>query len=454
MQSLPRSPWSRHAKSHFAITGLPLVAVTALGAAVLSQVAASAVAGCSADHGTVSYSLRSASTVKSVNLGLLERGPAPPPASLASVVTGYIIEGRWNRLQPTAGGPLVTTTIDRAVAAVRAWNAANPTNQRGLRLRIASGIYAPDWVKAMSGGPVTVTSASGSTGTAPRWWTQPVEDAYTAFIAELAAYTDTIPEIREVTVGATMEFFGEIFIRFPGQNAAALTAAGFTQAADLAAIESSFRANLAFQHTTTQIDVNAYQQLTGGASLAITQQLMTYALGIGLVHVQFANASLNVSGNGPLYALMQGYGPRGSGQASLTFQSMPNVTSVTQVLQRALSYGASSLELPANPGSASTLAPFETAFDAVAAGSISTPAFHSAPSPSPSSSTAGTASAALRHGSPASLKRLASAAASALSYAAAALSKGKPAAASTKAVASAAGTVSALDYTASAQGVC
>jgi hypothetical protein len=259
---------SRHARSRFAVAGLPLMAVAAVGAAVLSQAAASAVAGCGAGHGTVSYSLTSASTVKSVNLGLLERGPAPPPASLASVVTGYIVEGRWNRLQPTAGGPLITTTIDRAVAAVRAWNAANPTNQRGLRLRIESGIYAPDWVKALSGGPVAVTSASGSTGTVPRWWTQPVEDAYTAFIAELAAYTDTIPEIREVTVGETMEFFGEIFIRFPGQNAAALTAAGFTQAADLAAMESSFRAHLAFQHTTTQIDVNAYQQLTGGRTPA------------------------------------------------------------------------------------------------------------------------------------------------------------------------------------------
>jgi hypothetical protein len=161
-----------------------------------------------------------------------------------------------------------------------------------------------------------------------------------------------------------------------------------------------------------------------------------------------------VSGNGPLFTLMQGYGPMGSGQASLTFQSMPNVSSVTQVLQRALSYGASSLELPANPGSAASLAPFETALDSVGAGSISTPAFHPAPSPSARPTSAGIASTALRHGSPASVKRLASAAASALSFAAAALSKGKPAAVSTKAVVSAAGAVSAMSYTASTQGVC
>jgi hypothetical protein len=354
---------ARQSRFHLAVIGVPLVAVLAIGAGILAQVAGSVVAGCSAPK-TISYQLTAAQTVKPVNVGLLERGPAPPPLSLAGVVDGYIIEGHWDTLQPTANGPLVTTVIDRAVAAVREWNAANPNDQRGLRLRVESGIYAPDWVKAMSGGPVTVTSPTGETGTVSRWWTAPVEAAYTAFIAKLAAYTDSIPEIREVTVGATMEFFGEIFIRFPAQNAAALTAAGYTQAADIAAMESSFRAHLAFQHTTTQIDVNDYQELTGGGSLAVTQQLMNYALGIGLVHVQFANASLTTTGNTSLYALMQSYGPKGSNQAGITFQTMPTVPNVTQVIDRALTFGATSIELPSDPGTALMLGPLERALDA------------------------------------------------------------------------------------------
>jgi len=299
--------------------------------------------------------------VKPVNGGLMMRGPTPPPASLDSVIHGYIIEARWDVLQPTQDGPLDTSVIDQAVAAVRAWNAANPGNPRGLRLRVESGVYAPSWVKAMSGGPVRVSSPAGDTGTVPRWWTEPVEDAYGAFVSRLAAYTDPIPEIREVTVGATMEFFGEIFIRFPQQNAAALTAAGFTQAADIAALESSFRAYLAFKHTTTQIDLNAYQQVNGGGSLTVTQQLMEYALGLGLAHVQFANASLNMSGNDALYALMQQYGPRGDGAATITFQTLPEVGDVTAVLARALSFGATSVELPTNPGTAASLAPFDGA---------------------------------------------------------------------------------------------
>jgi hypothetical protein len=237
---------SHQSRSHLAFIGVPVVAVLAVGAAVVAQVAGSAVAGCTAAPTTISYQLTAAQTVKTVNSGLLERGPTPPPSSLASVVPGYIIEAHWNTLQPTATGPLATTVIDRAVAAVRYWNVANPSNPRALRLRIESGVYAPNWVKAMSGGPVTVKSPSSSTGTVARWWTAPVEAAYTAFVAKLAAYVDPIPEIREVTVGATMEFFGEIFIRFAPQNAAALTAAGYTQAADIAAMEASFRAHLAF----------------------------------------------------------------------------------------------------------------------------------------------------------------------------------------------------------------
>ena len=117
-------------------------------------------------------------------------------------------------------------------------------------------------------------------------------------------------------------------------------------------------------YTTTQIDVNGYQELTGGNSLPVTQELMTYALSIGLAHVQFANASLTSAGNTPLYALMQSYGPKGSNQASVTFQTMPTVPSVTQVITRAVTYGATSIELPSNPGSATTLAPLEKALDA------------------------------------------------------------------------------------------
>jgi hypothetical protein len=454
MQHTPRGSSSKRlSRIRFAAIGAPIAAVLAVGVAVVVQAAGSVITGCRSSQTGTSIALTAATdTLKPVNTGLLMRGPAPPAASLDNVVSGYIIEGQWGVLQPTVDGPLVTTSIDKAVSAVRAWNSAHPTEARGLRLRIESGVDAPAWVKALSGGPVDLTSPSGATGTVPRWWTAPVEDAYTQFIAKVAAYTDSIREIREVTVGATMEFFGEILIRFPGQNAAALTAAGFTQAADIAAIESSFQAHLAFTHTTTQIDVNAYQQLKGGGSLAITQQLMNYALSIGLAHVQFANASLTTAGNSPLYSLMQSYGPDGSAQASITFQTMPTVPSATQVINRGMTFGATSIELPSNPGTASSLAPLAKALDSTGTvGLVGVNTKSTRPSSSSARSTGGTGHAAPN--ASARVARLASGAASALSLAATALSVGKPASASTSvdAPAQASKTVS---YQTSVPGVC
>ena len=126
-------------------------------------------------------------------------------------------------------------------------------------------------------------------------------------------------------------------------------------------MESSFRAHLAFKHAVTQIDVNAYEQLTGGNSLTVTQQLMDYALTLKLPAVQFANASLTDTGNGSLYTLMTQYGPKGSNKAAITFQTMPTVGNIVTVLDRAISFGATSVEIPSNPGSASVLAPLDQA---------------------------------------------------------------------------------------------
>lgn len=272
------------------------------------------------------------------------RGPSPPPAGLQAVVHEYIIEAHWDAFQPARGGPIVSTAIDRAVAAVRAFNRAHPTNPQSLRLRVEAGIHSPSWVKALDGGPVSVKSPSGSTGTVPRWWYPDVQAAYAVFIAKLAAYVDPIPEVREVTVGLTMLFFGEVFIRFPTQNAAALAAAGLTPSLDVAAIKAMLNAHRVFTHTLTMLDVNAYQTSAGG-NLAITKQVMDYAVAV-LHGVEFTNASLATSGNGTLYSLMAGYGPRGTGRAAISFQTMPTVSSVITVLARAVSYGASSVELP------------------------------------------------------------------------------------------------------------
>jgi len=287
------------------------------------------------------------STAPFVNTGLMMRSPSPPPQNLDAYVDGYIIEAAWNVMEPSQG-TFVTSRIDHAVAAVRAWNAANPGNQRGLRLRITAGFKTPSWALNLGGSAVHLCSQSGTCGLVPRWWTAPVQAAYAAYTAKLAAYINPIPEIREVTVGLTMVRWGEVMVRFPtvAGNAAAYSAAGYTEALDIAAMKSEVNDGKAFD-AVTQIDVADYQTPSNGQDISVSKEIMDYAVAT-LTHVQFANASITQSPgqNAAIFSLMQTYGARGSMTATITFQTFPTLSSVTATLARAVAYGACSVEMP------------------------------------------------------------------------------------------------------------
>jgi hypothetical protein len=296
-----------------------------------------------------------------VNTGLLMRNPSPPPAGLDGYVNGYIVEAAWNVLQPSAG-TLVTTRIDHAVAAVRAWNAANPNNQRGLRLRITAGFNTPAWALNLGGPAVRLCSQSGTCGVVPRWWTAPVQAAYASFTARLAAYVNPMPEIREVTVGLTMVRWGEVMVRFPkiANNAAAYASAGYTEALDIAAMKTEINDGSAF-HAVTQVDVADYQTPSNGQDISVSKLIMDYAVAT-LPHVQFANASITQTPtqNAAIFSLMQTYGARGNMTASLTFQTYPVLTDVGATLARAVAYGACSVEMPAGGVTLTLAATYDT----------------------------------------------------------------------------------------------
>lgn len=283
-----------------------------------------------------------------VNTGLLMRSPSQPPANLTPYVDGSIVEAAWNVLQPSQNGALATARIDKALAAARKWNAANPNNQRGLRLRITAGFNTPAWALNLGGAAVHLCSQSGTCGLVARWWTAPVQAAYAAYTQKLAAYVNNAPEIREVTVGLTMVRWGEVMVRFPtaGGNAAAYARAGYTEALDIAAMKAEINDGNAF-NATTQVDVADYQTPSNGHDISVSKEIMDYAVAT-LPHVQFANASItqNPGQNAAIFSLMQTYGAKGNLTASITFQTYPTLSSVSATLARAVAYGACSVEMP------------------------------------------------------------------------------------------------------------
>jgi hypothetical protein len=150
--------------------------------------------------------------------GLLDRDGEPPAPYVGTAVRGWVVKAYWKDLQPTSGGPLTANNaIDQAVAAARRLNA--PSLGLGLKLRVYTGIYAPDWAKSLGGAPVNVVDPQDKEqGTVGRFWTDAFGRAYADLEQKLAERYDGVAEVREVVVSRCTTFFAEPFIRDKGDK--------------------------------------------------------------------------------------------------------------------------------------------------------------------------------------------------------------------------------------------
>ena len=128
-----------------------------------------------------------AAALKPVVGGLLDR-QGFPRSSHTDALRAFVVEPRWADVQPTVGS-FHTAEIDRELAQAKA---------AGMRvkLRVLSGVHAPDWVKNAAGSMVWYgigQQTEGQRMTAPRWWTTPYLNAFDALQDRLAARYDGDP---------------------------------------------------------------------------------------------------------------------------------------------------------------------------------------------------------------------------------------------------------------------
>ena len=296
-----------------------------------------------------------------------------PPASIRPLLAGYDVQGRgdyggvsWSELQATAGAPITPNNpIDQAITDVRAWNAANPTHQESLLVRIEAGIHSPAWAMNLGGPCVEVTDPNfGTTGCTPRFWTPEFATAFYQFENELAAKYDSVPEIGEVIIARDMTIYNEPLLRQIQSPAsvAGLLAAGYTTALD----EQNQMSDIAalgtyWKHTHVGFTFNPYQTVNPiGQDEAFTVQLMTYGretLGSQLVlENDSLRASFLHSGEyAAMYASMRQLG------SPIGFQTavLSKVGNLIETVQGAAAIGAINVELPPGfaPQTASALAP-------------------------------------------------------------------------------------------------
>jgi hypothetical protein len=136
-------------------------------------------------------------------------------SSKKGLLQGIVIIATWRSLQPTADGLAENNEIDRGLAAVRQYNAANPDAPLAAKLRVFGGYYAPTWAMDESGGQIHVIHTNIANRSSPRIlghvWSQAYRTRWAKLQQLLAAKYDAEPLIHEVAVTSCMMTTAEPF---------------------------------------------------------------------------------------------------------------------------------------------------------------------------------------------------------------------------------------------------
>jgi hypothetical protein len=269
-------------------------------------------------------------------------------------VRSFVVNTTWASLQPTPGGPIVhPNDIDNAIKLAQAGGYT-------LKLRIRSGIDAPEWAKTLDGPalPFYYTSATAGVsgtlaGTVGRYWLPDFSAAYADLQQKLAADYDDVPQIRETDITQCSSIFAETYLRdaMDKRNVATLLSAGFTVAQDNACHVAQIQAHQVWKRTPSALSFNPYSAIqpdgTVRTDLAYTESQMVYCrsvLGARCVLSNHSLATKRTAGGtyGAMYAYMHSLG------GSIDFQTATvlKIGDYTQVLAYAAALGAHSVELP------------------------------------------------------------------------------------------------------------
>jgi hypothetical protein len=196
---------------------------------------------------------------------------------------GIVINAAWNQLAPTADGPLDFSSIDAALADVRAYNANNPTAPIGVKLRVYAGDTAPDWAKAIDGGPVTIYRNQAGCSTYPtpcpitvgKYWTAEFIAAWRSLQASLAARYDDEPLIRQVAVTSCAPQTDEPFVPSAETDAKSnLSDAGYTDEAEKACLSGAIDDYAGWTRTLIDYTFNPFYKIGGGTDTDFTISVM------------------------------------------------------------------------------------------------------------------------------------------------------------------------------------
>jgi hypothetical protein len=266
------------------------------------------------------------------------------PNAHPGIYVAAVIMAKWSQLQPSPRA-LDTTTIDTGLAAIRRYNAAHPRAPMSAKLRIFAGPSAPAWAKSLGGAPVPIELDAEQVQIG-RFWTASYRDAWRQLQQSLAARYDADPLVSEVaasscSVASAQPFGVKVFL----DSAAALRAAGFSDAAYKACLLGVPDDYAAWQHTPIDYTFGTFQDTDSGRGVhdpAFTvQDMRAFRARLGARAV-LATHSLRAplpAGLQPLYQTLQTLGP------PIEFQTLNPHIDLDAAVRLGLEYHPTEIEI-------------------------------------------------------------------------------------------------------------
>lgn len=221
--------------------------------------------------------------------GLMDRKDIPQPAyqnyNTQALVRNFVIETDWKTIEPREGQfdfSSIQSKIDRAAA-----------QHMQVRLSVAAGRLAPDWVKSRVGSIPWREPEDTQKGTyqLPLFWTGSYQQLYKNMLSALSERYDGVSNVSEITLAMCTTTYSEPLIRQAraAENKVRAGQAGYTYRADYdcqkhnidlfdTRSDSSSAAHL-FANTRVHFALNPFQGFSpprGRGGIDDTIQLMRY----------------------------------------------------------------------------------------------------------------------------------------------------------------------------------
>jgi hypothetical protein len=267
-----------------------------------------------------------------------------------NVYSAVVIQVTWKQLQPNGPNDFNTSAIDNALAAIELYNNnTNVTLNIVGKLRVYGGSSAPNWVKVLNGGPLTlIDPAPGPNLTVGLFWKQSYRDYWKNLTARLADMYDQNPLIQEVSVGSCMTKDALPFLMlFTPSNTPILKAAGYTDDQGMQCLRGVIDDYDSWQYTAVDLTFNPWRYIGNGTTaqfnLSFSYEMIDSWKATFGTRGMISNHQLDVTNSSAELGLLFSYMAKKG--APIGFQAVSSTVNWNSTFYYGLSQGMTELEV-------------------------------------------------------------------------------------------------------------